>query len=88
LKSTLDAKRTFTLKIKEFDPGRQLSWGDRQGTRLFTLSKTSDGLVTFSMTEKIGGVMFPLYAGMIPSFDASFEAFAIDLKRAAENQLR
>jgi hypothetical protein len=28
--------------------------------------------------------MFPLYAGAIPSFDASFDAFAADLKKEAE----
>lgn len=28
--------------------------------------------------------MFPLYGGMIPPFDASFEQFAKDLKKEAE----
>jgi hypothetical protein len=36
------------------------------------------------MTEKIGGPLFPLFASSIPSFDASFERFAADLKREAE----
>jgi hypothetical protein len=36
------------------------------------------------MTERIGGPLFPLFAGMIPSFDESFETFAADLKREAE----
>ena len=36
------------------------------------------------MTEKIGGLMFPMYAKMIPSFDQSFEQFASDLKKESE----
>jgi hypothetical protein len=36
------------------------------------------------MTEKIGGLMFPMYARYIPPFDGSFERFAADLKRQAE----
>jgi hypothetical protein len=38
------------------------------------------------MTEKIGGLMFPFYAKMIPPFDNSFEQFARDLKSAAETK--
>lgn len=30
------------------------------------------------------GLMFPMYARYIPSFDASFDAFAADLKKEAE----
>lgn len=51
---------------------------------MFTLSKNADGSLTFSMSEKIGGLMFPLYAKMIPPFDQSFEQFATDLKNEAE----
>jgi len=84
LKSTLDAKRTFKLKVKEFIPEQKLVWGDGQGARTYTLTKTGDNSVIFNMTEKIGGFMFPLYAGMIPSFDQSFEQFAANLKKEAE----
>lgn len=83
LKSTLDKKRTFKLKVKEFEPNKRLVWGDKQGKRIYTLS-SSNGITTFTMDEKIGGVMFPMYAGMIPSFDQSFEQFAADLKKEAE----
>lgn len=83
LKSTLDEKRTFKLKIKEFVPEKRLVWGDAQGNRVYSLERRSGG-VLFSMTEKIGGSLFPLFAGMIPSFDESFEKFAADLKREAE----
>jgi hypothetical protein len=36
------------------------------------------------MTEKIGGPLFPLFAGYIPPFDESFERFAADLKKESE----
>lgn len=84
LKSILDAKRVFKLKVKAFEPEQKLAWGDGQGTRVYTLTKNQNGSVTFEMTEKIGGLMFPLYAKMIPPFDASFEQFAADLKKEAE----
>lgn len=84
LKSILDAKRTFKLKVKEFEPEKKLVWGDGQGNRVYTITKNGSGTVTFTMTEKIGGVMFPMYAKMIPPFDQSFEQFAGDLKKEAE----
>jgi len=83
LKSTLDEKRTFKLKIKEFVPEKRLVWGDAQGSRVYTLDKGSGG-VHFTMSERIGGPLFPLFAGMIPAFDESFERFAADLKKEAE----
>ena len=84
LKSTLDAKRTFKLKVKEFVPEKRLVWGDAMGSRVYTLEKGQGGSVLFTMSEKIGGPFFPLFAGMIPSFDESFEKYAADLKREAE----
>lgn len=83
LKSTLDSSRTFKLKVKELQPNEKLIWGDAMGNRIYTLTKTDSGIL-FSMTEKIGGLMFPLFANKIPSFDESFEQFATDLKAAAE----
>lgn len=84
LKSTLDEKRTFKLKVKEFVPEKRLVWGDAMGSRIYTLAKGPEGGVIFSMSEKIGGPLFPLFAKAIPSFDASFERFAADLKKEAE----
>lgn len=84
LKSTLDAKRSFKLKVKEFQPTKKLVWGDGKGQRTYTLTNNVNGTVTFTMTERIGGLLFPMYAKYIPSFDASFDAFAADLKKEAE----
>lgn len=83
LKSTLDPSRTFKLKVKEVVPEQKLVWGDALGQRTYLLGKTEKG-TTFTMTEKIGGPIFPLFANKIPSFDQSFEQFAADLKKEAE----
>ena len=83
LKSILDDKRTFKLKVREFVPEKRLVWGDAMGTRVYTLEKIRGG-TRFSMTEKIGGPLFPLFAGSIPSFDEVFERYAADLKKEAE----
>ena len=84
LKSILDDKRTFKLKVKEFVPEKRLVWGDAMGSRVYSLSPGSAGSTHFSMTEKIGGPLFPLFAGAIPSFDEVFERYAADLKKEAE----
>ncbi|HEY1816059.1 MAG TPA: SRPBCC domain-containing protein [Kofleriaceae bacterium] len=84
LKSTLDPKRTFKLRVKQFDAPEQLAWGDAMGTRTYRITKTGAGRVTFTMHEKIGGPLFPLFARMIPAFDESFDRFAADLKTKAE----
>ena len=83
LKSTLDEKRVFKLKVKEFLPEKRLVWGDAMGSRVYSLERSGSG-TNFSMTEKIGGPLFPLFAGMIPSFDESFDKFTADLKKEAE----
>ncbi|MFZ1528273.1 MAG: SRPBCC domain-containing protein [Ferruginibacter sp.] len=85
LRSVLDAKRLFKLKVKEFVPGQKLTWGDTMGKRDYLLENGPGGTTLFSMTEKIGGPLFPLFAKMIPSFDRSFEQFAADLKKEAES---
>ena len=84
LKSKLDASRTFTLKIKDFQEQTRLVWGDAMGNRVYTLEDQGASGTRFTMTETIGGPIFPLFASQIPSFDSSFEQFTLDLKQAAE----
>lgn len=85
LKSTLAPKRTFKLKVKEAVPSQKLVWGDAMGQRTYSLKQ--EGQQThFTMTEKIGGLMFPLFAGQIPPFDEAFEQFTADLKAEAESK--
>ncbi|MEM9246906.1 MAG: SRPBCC domain-containing protein [Cyanobacteria bacterium P01_F01_bin.153] len=84
LVSTLDPSREFKLKVKEFEPNQKLVWGDRQGSRVYTLEEKANSETLFSMVEKIGGILFPLYGKYIPPFDEAFEQFAVDLKAQAE----
>lgn len=84
LKSTLDPKRIFKLKVKEYNPDQLMVWGDAMGKRTYSIKKLHSNESSFTMNEKIGGPLFPLFASMIPSFDESFEKFANDLKREAE----
>lgn len=86
LVSSLSPERTFTLKVKDIQPHTLLAWGDAMGTRTFRLSPAEPGGTRFAMTERIGGPLFPLFAGKIPDFDASFTRFAADLKSAAESR--
>lgn len=84
LVSTLAPERTFKLKIKALVPFQKLVWGDAMGTRTYSLQEVGDH-TTVEMTETIGGPLFPLFAKHIPSFDAAFEQWAADLKKAAED---
>ena len=72
--------------MKEFEPEARIAWGDGKGMRVFTIANEGRGALRFSMTERIGGLIFPLYAKYIPTFDESFERFAKDLKKEAEIQ--
>jgi uncharacterized protein YndB with AHSA1/START domain len=85
LKSTLAPKRTFKLTVRDFQPPTVLVWGDALGKRTYRVTPNAGGTVTFSIHEKIGGPLFPLFARMIPPFDAAFDQFAADLKKQAES---
>ena len=87
LRSTLAPDRKFKLKIKEFESQKRLTWGDAMGTRVFTLSAKSKEETRFTMSETIGGPIFPLFAKMIPPFDDAFNQFAADLKKEAEKKV-
>ncbi|MEO0333104.1 MAG: SRPBCC domain-containing protein [Bacteroidota bacterium] len=84
LKSTLDSSRIFKLKVKELIPNEKLVWGDAMGERTYTLEPKGSATL-FTMIEKIGGPIFPLFASKIPSFDESFEQFTADLKKETES---
>jgi uncharacterized protein YndB with AHSA1/START domain len=84
LKAKLDPKREFKLKVKEFEADNRMVWGDAMGNRVYTLKPIGNNLTNFTMTEKIGGLLFPLFAKMIPPFDQTFEQYAKDLKNEAE----
>jgi hypothetical protein len=89
LKSTLDPKRKFKLKVTEFEPESKMTWTDGmapffKGKRTYLLSPTGDGSINFTMEETMSGLMFPLAAKSIPDFKESFEQYAADLQKEAE----
>lgn len=83
LVSTLDPSRTFSLRVKEFEPNARLTFGDSMATRTYALSG-DDGGTRVEIVERMSSPFFPLFARMIPPFDESFEQFTADLKKAAE----
>lgn len=90
LKSTVDSTRTFKIKVKKVDAEEKMVWASGaapffRGVRTFTLTDNPNGSVTFTMRERMAGIMFPMASKNIPSFDESFEQFAKDLKSEAES---
>lgn len=89
LKATIAPERVFTLKVNEFIPNQKLVWSDGmapmfKGVRTYTLTPKADGSTDFTMIEVFSGIMLPMIAGSLPDFGPSFEQYAADLKRAAE----
>jgi hypothetical protein len=81
--------RVFKPKVTGFEPGRQMVWSDGmapmfKGVRTFRLEPRADGTTEFSMAERLSGLMLPLIRGSLPDFGPVFEAYAGDLRRAAE----
>lgn len=91
LVSTIDPKRTFTLRVSEFDAPRRMEWtsgmplGLFRGTRTYTLDAAGDG-TAFRMVEAFTGPLAPLVTMAIPDLTESFERFADGLKTAAEQR--
>ena len=81
--------RTFTPKVSSVHAGKSMIWSDGmapmfKGVRTFTLSPNEDGTTEFVMKEEFAGLMLPMIKGSLPDFGPVFEAYAADLKRAAE----
>ena len=55
-----------------------------KGVRTFELNPRTDGSTDFTMEERFSGLVLPLMRGSMPDFGPVFEAYASDLKRAAE----
>ena len=83
LVSTLDPSRTFSLKIKEFEPNSRLTLGNAMFTRRCSLSGDAGG-TRVVVVERIGGPLYPFVARKIPPLDENFEQVAADLQKAAE----
>lgn len=88
--SQINPGRAFPVKVATFEPLRRMVWtggmplGLFRGERTFTLEPGSNGDVEFSMREEYTGLIAPLICRSIPDLQLSFDAFASDLKRAAE----
>lgn len=82
--------RVFKPRVTRFEPGRSMEWSDGmapmfRGVRTFTLTSKAPGVTEFSMREELSGIMLPLIKKSLPDFGPAFEAYADDLKRAAES---
>jgi uncharacterized protein YndB with AHSA1/START domain len=91
LKVATAPERVFKPKVSKVESGRSMIWSDGmapmfKGVRTFTLTPNGDGSTEFSMKEEFRGLMLPLIKGSLPDFAPVFEAYADDLKRAAEGR--
>jgi hypothetical protein len=82
-------QRVFKPKVSNVERGRSMTWSDGmapmfKGVRTFTLTPNADGSTEFSMKEEFSGLMLPMIKRSLPDFAPVFEAYADDLKHAAE----
>jgi uncharacterized protein YndB with AHSA1/START domain len=87
LKTKTGGDRQFDLLVSTFDAPKKLVWEDGgkpfMGVRTFSLTAAEGGTV-FAMNETLSGRMLGMIEGSLPDFTQSFEAYAADLKKAAE----
>jgi hypothetical protein len=81
--------RTFTPRVSGVVPNERMIWTGGfspvfLGVRIFTLRSRGRDATAFTMAERFSGLMLPLARGSMPDFRPVFEAFAGDLRRAAE----
>jgi hypothetical protein len=90
LRSSVNPKRTFSLKVSDVQPGRGMVWADGmplglfKGVRTFTLCAAGERETEFSMQERYSGPLAALITRAIPDLSESFTQFADGLKAAAE----
>ena len=91
LVSKVDPSRTFKMRVRNVDTNLGMEWIDGvpgffRGIRTYKTVPIGDSATRFAMTEELKGIMVPMAAGSMPDFRPSFEAFAADIKRAAERE--
>ena len=89
LRATIAPERVFKLAISDLTPERGMTWRDGRapfftGVRTFNLTPHTNGTTDFTMVETFSGIMLPMIAGSLPDFTSTFEQYAADLKKAAE----
>jgi len=93
LRATIAPERIFNLIVSEFIPEKMMVWRDGMapmftGVRTFRLTPKADGSTDLSMAEVYSGIMLPMIAGSLPDFRPTFEQYASDLKREAQQTRR
>jgi hypothetical protein len=89
LRSEVNPKRSYPVKITRFEPGRAMAWtggiplGLMKGVRTFSLTP-ENGATRFTLREEFSGPMLPLIWRTMPDMQPSFEKFAAGLKARAE----
>jgi hypothetical protein len=82
--------RASPLKVVDFTPNHRMvlsggmPLGLFKGERTYTLTADGDGSVTFAMREEYTGLLAPLITRSIPDLQPSFDEFAANLKKRAE----
>ena len=81
--------QVFRPTVTEFEPMQRMVWRGGflplfQGVRVFELLTIAPRRTRFTLSETFRGLILPLIARKLPDFAPIFEAYANDLKRAAE----
>ena len=88
--SSVNPKRAFPVRVREFEPGRRMVWsggmplGLFRGVRTYSLTPQADGTTRFTMREEYSGPLLGMIWKSIPDLGPSFEQFATGLKHRAE----
>jgi hypothetical protein len=88
--SKLSPGRVFPVTVRELVPGQRMVWsggmplGLFKGERTFTLKAEGGAATRFSMREEFTGPLLPLLWKSMPDLGPTFEQFAVDLKKHAE----
>jgi hypothetical protein len=92
IRSELNPKRSYPVKITEFEPNRRMAWlggvplGLFRGVRSYTLTPEGEGRTRFEMREEFTGPLLPLIWRTMPDMNDSFRQFATGLKQRAETE--
>lgn len=85
--------RAFSLMVTVFDRPTPMVWsggmplGLFKGERTFDITPLAGGRTAFALREELSGLLAPLITKSIPDLQPAFDAFAADLKRAAERPI-
>ena len=88
--SELNPKRSYPVKVTDFEPPRRMAWrggvplGLFVGVRSYTLTPEGEGRTRFDMREEFSGPLRPLIMRTMPDMSDSFRQFASGLKQRAE----